>query len=85
VNHTRHVVLVEDPLEEGAVEDRSARERDRAREEPELPGGEVVEHDRPEAGREELTDDVGADVAGAAGHEPGHASRVEAGQHGARR
>src|SRR5690606_32374935 len=74
-----------DPLEEGTVEDRPACERDRAREEPELPGGEVIEDDHPQVGRQELADDMGADVAGTAGHEPSHASRVEAGQCGARR
>jgi hypothetical protein len=52
--------------------DRALHQADPAADEPAVAAGEVVQHGDLPPGGHEVTDDVGADVAGASGDKPGH-------------
>ena len=70
VDDTVDLVVAQGALDGSAVEHRRLDDR-HARHQPLLePGGEVVEDDHLATARQQFLDDVGADVAGAAGDQP---------------
>jgi hypothetical protein len=76
VDDAAHPVVLHRLEQRTAVQDRAAHEGHAARHEVLVAGGQVIDHDGLEARGIQCPHDVGADVAGAAGHEPRHATKA---------